>query len=104
MNIERLKEIHSVLPSLPLVLHGGSQTPLWQVQEAIRNGIRKVNICTDIVLAMWNQYIETKNKTDLKVTTANIFTPSNKAAYDLITKKIRAFALIDKYGKGSNEF
>jgi fructose-bisphosphate aldolase class II len=104
LNIERLKEIHSVLPSLPLVLHGGSQTPLWQVQEAIRNGIRKVNICTDIVLAMWNQYIETKNKTDLKVTTANIFTPSNKAAYDLITKKIRAFALIDKYGKGSNEF
>lgn len=104
LNIPRLKKIHAAMPDVPLVLHGGSQTPLWQVQESVRNGIRKVNICTDIVLAMWNQFIETKNKADLKVTTTNVFTPSYEAAYKLIEKKARAFALIDNYAEGSNEY
>ena len=40
LNIERLKKIHDVV-DVPIVLHGGSGTPKEQVQEAIRNGIRK---------------------------------------------------------------
>ena len=39
LNIERLKAIKEVV-DVPLVLHGGSGTPLDQVQEAIRCGIR----------------------------------------------------------------
>ncbi len=33
---------------IPLVLHGGSDTPLEQIQAAIKIGIQKINIATDI--------------------------------------------------------
>lgn len=51
LNIERLKEINE-LTKVPLVLHGGSGTPEDQVQEAIKNGIAKINLYADIRIAM----------------------------------------------------
>jgi fructose/tagatose bisphosphate aldolase len=36
---------------IPLVLHGGSDTPLEQIQAAVKIGIQKVNIGTDIRMA-----------------------------------------------------
>ncbi len=52
LKIERLKEINKVSP-VPLVLHGGSGTPLDQVQKAIVNGITKVNLYADLRIAMF---------------------------------------------------
>jgi len=51
LDIECLKAINAVSP-VPLVLHGGSDTPADQVQEAVRNGITKFNIYTDTRLAI----------------------------------------------------
>lgn len=51
LDINRLKEIRNIC-KVPLVLHGGSGTPLDQVQDAIRNGIAKVNLYSDIRAAM----------------------------------------------------
>ena len=48
LNIPRLQAIHKVV-NVPLVLHGGSGTPVDQVQESIRNGIRKINVATDVI-------------------------------------------------------
>ena len=71
--ISRVKEIHARIPNTHLVLHGSSSVPqewlavirefggempeTWgvpveQIQEGIRNGVRKVNIDTDLRLAM----------------------------------------------------
>jgi fructose-bisphosphate aldolase class II len=71
--IERIREIHRRIPDTHLVMHGSSSVPQeWldvirafggviketygvpveQIQEGIRNGVRKVNIDTDIRLAM----------------------------------------------------
>jgi fructose-bisphosphate aldolase class II len=71
--IKRIKEIHARIPSTHLVMHGSSSVPQeWldvireyggkmketygvpveEIQEGIRNGVRKVNIDTDIRLAM----------------------------------------------------
>ena len=47
LKLDRLAEI-AKLVDLPLVLHGGSGTPIDQLQAAIRLGIAKINICTDI--------------------------------------------------------
>jgi fructose-bisphosphate aldolase class II len=47
LDIERCRMIADALPDVPLVLHGGSGTPLEQVQEAIKNGIAKINIATE---------------------------------------------------------
>ena len=70
--IERIKEIHSALPNTHLVMHGSSSVPQeWlavineyggdiketygvpvdQLVEAIKHGVRKINIDTDLRLA-----------------------------------------------------
>lgn len=51
LNIERLKQLNAA-SAVPLVLHGGSGTPLDQLQESIRNGIAKINIYADCRIAM----------------------------------------------------
>ncbi len=94
LNIKRLRQIREVV-SIPLVLHGGSCTPIDQVQESIKNGINKVNICTDIVLAMAKQYAVTSSDEDLKYTTINYFGPSRQAAKKIIMEKMKAFAFLN---------
>lgn len=53
-----LSEI-SAATKVPLVLHGGSGTPLDQVQEAIRRGITKLNIYADLRMGMWKGFSRT---------------------------------------------
>ncbi|MCE5190249.1 MAG: fructose-bisphosphate aldolase class II [Actinomycetia bacterium] len=71
--IDRIREIHERIPNTHLVMHGSSSVPQeWlkiirefggeiretygvpvdEIQEGIRNGVRKVNIDTDIRLSM----------------------------------------------------
>ena len=71
--IDRIREIHARLPNTHLVMHGSSSVPQeWlniireyggeiketygvpveEIQEGIRHGVRKINIDTDIRLAM----------------------------------------------------
>jgi fructose-bisphosphate aldolase class II len=71
--IDRIKEIHAAIPTTHLVMHGSSSVPQeWlevirenggriketygvpveAIQEGIRHGVRKINIDTDIRLAM----------------------------------------------------
>lgn len=71
--IQRIKEIHAKIPNTHLVMHGSSSVPQdWleiirqnggdiketygvpveEIQEGIKHGVRKINIDTDIRLAM----------------------------------------------------
>src|SRR6201994_3369983 len=71
--IDRIKEIHARIPNTHLVMHGSSSVPqellaeirqfggdmketygvpVEEIQEGIKHGVRKVNIDTDIRLAM----------------------------------------------------
>ena len=61
LRIDRLEEITAVC-NRPLVLHGGSGTPDDQMQNAIRHGITKINIYSDVVGAM-NQGLKEKLNT-----------------------------------------
>ena len=51
LRIDRLDEITAVCDK-PLVLHGGSGTPVDQMQNAIRHGITKINIYSDVLYAL----------------------------------------------------
>jgi ketose-bisphosphate aldolase len=54
IDLERLKAIRALTP-VPLVLHGGSGTPLEMIRNAIQlpeGGVSKVNIATDLELAL----------------------------------------------------
>ena len=59
LDIPRCKAIADALPGTPLVLHGGSGTPLADVRRAIECGIAKVNIATE--------FLDTYIKSTLKV-------------------------------------
>lgn len=48
LNYDLLKQVSQALPSVPLVLHGGSGIPADDVRRAVRDGIRKVNVGTDV--------------------------------------------------------
>lgn len=47
LDVARCREIGDALPELPLVLHGGSGTPMEDVQKVIRCGISKINVATE---------------------------------------------------------
>ena len=47
LRLDRLEKIAASV-DVPLVLHGGSGTPKDLLQKAIKLGIAKINICTDI--------------------------------------------------------
>lgn len=49
LDIERLREIRAAV-DVPLVMHGGSDTPEDGVRQAIANGITKINIGTNYFL------------------------------------------------------
>lgn len=54
IDFDRLEAIRSLTP-VHLVLHGGSGVPAWMIEKAIRlpqGGISKVNIATDLELAL----------------------------------------------------
>ena len=60
LDIGRLAEIYKV-STKPLVLHGGSGLSPEQFRATIDNGIRKVNICTEMCVAAREAYIASKN-------------------------------------------
>jgi fructose/tagatose bisphosphate aldolase len=47
IDVPRCRAIAEALPGVPLVLHGGSGTPLEDVRRVIECGIAKVNIATE---------------------------------------------------------
>lgn len=51
LDFERLAQIHAAV-SIPLVLHGGSGTPQSDLRRAISLGIAKVNVATELMVAM----------------------------------------------------
>ncbi len=51
LDIDRVGAIREATGGMPLVLHGGSGIPDSQVKEAIRAGIRKMNVGTDVCVS-----------------------------------------------------
>ena len=51
LDIERVKAIREATGGIPLVLHGGSGIPDEEVKAAVKAGIRKMNIGTDVCCA-----------------------------------------------------
>ena len=91
LRIDRLDEIVAVCDR-PLVLHGGSGTPVEQVKTAIAHGITKINIYHDVVAAM-NRGIKNKiNNMDNPTTwPIFVFEDAKQEMKAVIREKIRTF-------------
>ena len=91
LRIDRLDEITAVCDR-PLVLHGGSGTPGDQMQAAIRHGITKINIYSDVVAAM-NKGLKDKLNTMENPATWPfiVFAEARANMKEVIREKLRTF-------------
>ncbi len=48
LDFDRIAQIHALLPSTPLVLHGGTGVPYDDFRRGIQLGIRKINVGTEL--------------------------------------------------------
>ena len=92
LNITRLKAIKALV-DVPLVLHGGSGTPVDQVQDSIRNGIRKINVATDVLTTMIKTYTELSTAPGFKYNTA-IYPKVKDAMKEFIKGKMNDFRFV----------
>jgi fructose-bisphosphate aldolase class II len=78
--------------AIPLVLHGGSGTPDSDVCKAISIGIAKVNVCTELIAAFANTFVEEQKEQHFRYNVPCVFTRPRAAAQKLVEQKIRLFA------------
>ena len=118
--IDRIREIHARIPNTHLVMHGSSSVPqellaeirefggdmketygvpVEEIQEGIKNGVRKINIDTDIRLAMTGAIrrylIENPSKFDPR----DYLKPAREAAKKVCIARFQAFGCAGQASK-----
>jgi fructose-bisphosphate aldolase class II len=90
LDFPRLEKIKSVV-KIPLVLHGSSGVPDDDLREAVRLGIRKVNIDTNIREVFTVTVREFMEANPGEIDPRKIMGPARDAAAEMIREKIRVF-------------
>lgn len=90
LDFERLEKIRSLIDT-PIVLHGSSGVPAEDLIRAIKLGVRKVNIDTNIREAFCNTLRETLAQMPQEIDPRKILGPSREAMVKVIREKIQIF-------------
>ncbi|CAG4884584.1 Fructose-bisphosphate aldolase [Georgfuchsia toluolica] len=118
--ISRIKEIHARIPNTHLVMHGSSSVPqellaeirqfggdmketygvpVEEIQEGIKHGVRKINIDTDIRLAMTGAirryFVENPSKFDPR----DYLKPAREAAKKICLARYQQFGCAGQASK-----
>lgn len=86
LDLERLQQIHDIT-EVALVLHGGSGIPKYSLEEAIKRGICKINLATEIkniFMATLKKSLSKGNEIDLR----KAFPPAINAIHSLVKGKL----------------
>jgi len=89
--LDKLQEIQKAMPNTFLVLHGGSGTPEEDIKRAIKLGVVKVNINTELRIAYKEGLEETIKEHPEEVKPYKILAPSVEAMKKIVEEKIRLF-------------
>ena len=90
INIERLRAIAARV-SQPLVLHGGSMTPEGDIRACIREGITKINICTELQQA-WLDGLEESRKINTISVPGAFYALAHERMLEMMIAKLDLFA------------
>lgn len=90
VDIERIKEIDRVV-SVPLVLHGSSGVPYDTLENAVKAGIRKINIDTDIRASFATSVKEFVEANPNEIDPRKILKPARARMADTVKEKIKVF-------------
>lgn len=96
LRIDRLTEIDEIA-GIPLVLHGGSGTPDEQVKEAIKHGITKINVYSDVLDGL-NTGLKDKlnNIQNMSMWPIFVYEEAQNRMREVIRQKIRTFGSAGK--------
>jgi fructose-bisphosphate aldolase, class II len=118
--IERIKAIHARIPDTHLVMHGSSSVPQeWlqiirehggeiretygvpveEIREGIRHGVRKVNIDTDIRLAMTGAMRRAMSRDPAEFDPRKFLKDATAAARDVCVERFEAFGCAGQASK-----
>ena len=118
--IDRIKEIHTRIPNTHLVMHGSSSVPqellaeirqfggdmketygvpVEEIQEGIRHGVRKINIDTDIRLAMTAAIRRFMFENPSKFDPRDYLKPAREAAKEVCKARYVSFGCEGQAGK-----
>ena len=118
--IERIRDIHNKIPNTHLVMHGSSSVPQdWlkiirdhggdmkqtygvpveEIQEGIKHGVRKINIDTDIRLAMTGAIRRAFNADKGEFDPRKYLKPAKEAAKSICKDRFEAFGTAGNSGK-----
>ncbi|MER2010082.1 ketose-bisphosphate aldolase [Mammaliicoccus vitulinus] len=96
LKLEILKET-SDLTDIPLVLHGGSSNPDNEIIEAVKLGINKINISSDIKIAFTNKLRDVLENEDSEAREPNVLFPlCIEETKKVAVEKINLFNSINK--------
>lgn len=95
LRIDILKDITDQV-LVPLVLHGGSSNKDEEIAEAVKNGICKINISSDIKVAFYEQARKTLNENPGYREPLEIYPAAMEACGKVCADKIRLFNSQDK--------
>ncbi|SFJ81289.1 6-phospho-5-dehydro-2-deoxy-D-gluconate aldolase [Halobacillus dabanensis] len=90
LGFEEMKQI-SEMTQVPLVLHGGSGIPIYQLQKAIHFGHTKINVNTECIQAWTNAVREVLNADAQVYEPRIIHTPAKEAMKEMAKSKMREF-------------
>lgn len=77
--------------SIPLVLHGGTGIPDNLIQEAIKNGINKININTELQLAWANEVRKFLKENETVYDPRKVISSGEKAIKNVVKEKTKLF-------------
>jgi fructose-bisphosphate aldolase, class II len=118
--IDRIKEINKRIPNTHLVMHGSSSVPqeilaeirryggniketygvpVEEIQEAIKYGVRKINIDTDIRLAMTAAIRKTMAEDPSKFDPRDFLKPARAAAKSICMERYQQFGAAGQASK-----
>lgn len=118
--IDRIRDIHRRIPNTHLVMHGSSSVPqellaeirqfggdmketygvpVEEIQEAIRHGVRKINIDTDIRLAMTAAIRRSMAENPSKFDPRDYLKPAREAARRICAERYQQFGAAGQASK-----
>jgi len=91
LNLKRLEEIQRAVPGTFLVLHGGSGTPEEDIKKAIKLGIVKININTELRIAYSDALEKEIKEHPDEIKPYKILTPAVEKMKEVVAEKIKLF-------------
>lgn len=101
LGFDEMKQI-SELTGVPLVLHGGSGIPTYQIQKAIELGHAKINVNTECLQAWTKAVREVLNSDPALYDPRSILSPGKQAVKETVQEKMREFNTSNKANLASS--